>query len=270
MSTPEAPPTPLPEDPEPSDRPERPERRRGRLPAAALAVLGVAALVGGATGLGLELTRTPTQSEIKAAGDRELALRWRFLTAGEIFPATVRYGNGAEGKVVPGEKPKTARRVGIAPAEDCAKALDPAPAKLLVQHGCRTVLVATYVDDSLTQVATVGVAVMPGSAQTLAFISALNGQGGPASGQGTGLRAQGFIGTPADRFLDSGRQEFGMRADLSFRYVIFMTAGWGDGRGRVAAAQVPPEFMFAHAVLERLRTRFAEVDDPCGQEGVSC
>ncbi|WP_157995942.1 hypothetical protein [Thermomonospora amylolytica] len=266
MATPEAQPAPPPEH---LADPGRPARHR--LTAVLLAVLGAAALIGGATGLGLELTRTPTQAEIEAAGIEERALRWRFLTAGEIFPAAVQYGNGPDGRIDGSqEKPLTARRVGIAPPKPCAEAVDPEMAGLLVRYGCRTMLVATYVDDSLTQAVTVGVAVMPGAEQAREFVTAVEEEIGLSAGQETGVRAHPFHGTLADRFGDDGRQKFSLDIDAESPYLYFAAAGWNDGRTRAEDTQAPPRLTFARPVVDQVRKRFEESADPCAQAGVSC
>lgn len=264
------PPSGPPEQTEP-DPGRVPRRSRGRtVSAALLAVLGLGALVGGGTGLALELTRKPTAKEVKAAAEKERALRWRYLTAGEIFPASVQYGSGLDGKVVQGEEsPRTARRVGIVPETSCADAFDRPLAEVLTEHGCLTALRATYLDDSATQVMTVGVAVMPSSERVQRATDRFGEKAGFQGWREMGVRAHAFPGTSAARFGDDARQTFSMEFGRS-PYIYLRTAGWADGRRRAADKQIADRFVFSSVVLNAVRDRFAELPDPCDARGVEC
>ncbi|MFZ0082072.1 MAG: hypothetical protein WAL13_23465, partial [Trebonia sp.] len=56
-----------------------------------LLALGLAAAATGAAGLGVAADRHPTQAQITAAGQREQAVLWERLSAGQIFPSSVSY-----------------------------------------------------------------------------------------------------------------------------------------------------------------------------------
>lgn len=271
----EPPPDPQPLDPQPLDLQERtdpvPRRSRGRTALASLlAVLGLAAVLGGGTGLTLELTREPTAAEKKEAGEKQQALRWRLLPPGEIFPPTVKYGTGTSGKVVQGqESPQTARRVGIVPEAACSEAFDRPLAEVLTDQGCRTALRATYVDDSGTQVATIAVAVMPSTARAQKADSAFSDRIGFQARREMGVRAHGFAGTAAEGFDDAARQIFSTDVSAS-PYLYFRTAGWADGRAKVAEGDISDEFLFSRVVMAHVMGRFAQSSDPCDQVGVEC
>ena len=137
--------------------------------------------------------------------------------AGQIFPAAAPYVNW-DGLYT------TGYRVGIARQASCEAAFDPPVAQILRRHGCAAVLRATYVNQSGSQVATVGVAVMPSLAAALAAVSSV----ASAPGQTAGLRAAGFPGTWSDRFGDAQRGWFGVSS--SGPYAYFFAAGYTDGR----------------------------------------
>ncbi len=195
----------------------RRQRRLRVLLVCVLLIAGIAGIAVGGGGLDYELTRQPTRAELAAASQADIASRWQRLPAGAIFPARVPYvtSDGAR---------TTATRVGIAPPASCSAALDPAVAALL-GRGCRTVLRATYADQSGTLVATMGVVVMSDAAVT----ARIEAGPGPAAGwSGTGVRAVAFPGTIAAAFTDPARQLFAQQS--AGPYLVLVAAGFADGR----------------------------------------
>ncbi|MDR0341772.1 MAG: hypothetical protein LBI49_01435 [Nocardiopsaceae bacterium] len=219
-----------------------------------LVTAGLAGLGGGGTSLYLELTRAPTRAEITAAGTAEIASRWQRLPAGEIFPGTIRYLT-AEGIHT------TAVRAGIAPAASCAAALDPAVAAALRRYGCLTVLRATYLDQSGTLAATVGVAVMSGPDAAERSTEKLS------TGR-AGVRAARFAATRADLFGDAQRARFGVQA--IGRYVFFYAAGFADGRpGKAVGSAATPDDL-ANGVEDEVMTGLTGGGKPCARKDIRC
>ncbi|MBO0810303.1 MAG: hypothetical protein J2P32_18580 [Actinobacteria bacterium] len=219
-----------------------------------LIAAGLAGLGGGGAALYLELTRAPTKAEIAAAGTAEIASRWQRLPAGQIFPGTIRYLT-AEGIHT------TAVRAGIAPAASCRAALDSVVAAALRRHGCVTVLRATYLDQSGTLAATIGVAVMPGSDAAERSTEQLS------MGR-AGVRAVRFAATRAGMFGDSQRARFSLQA--IGRYVFFYAAGFADGRpgSAVRSAATPDDL--ANGVQDRVVTVLTGGGKPCSRKDIRC
>jgi hypothetical protein len=188
---------------------------------AALGGLAVAA-VGIAHGL---LPRQFTAAQRRQISDWEMERRWRVLPPGKIFPATVSYQ-------VPGSSLNSstgltlqAQRLAIGPTRPCSVAFDPTAGPMLSRLGCSTVLRATYLDASGSMVATITVAVLPGSAAARAAYDGL-----PDTEAGAPGPAHAFpvAGTPAADFGDGQRQlSFDVAAGP---YVILSTAGFADDR----------------------------------------
>jgi len=186
-------------------------------------VLGVAglgvALAGAVTQL---LPRQFTTSQQRQIADWEIAGRWRTSQASAIFPATVKYSppgalDDSSGLTL------TARRLGIARQASCASAADAPVAAVLTHNGCAAMLRATYVDGTGSYVVTVGVGVMPGSAQAAAADREL-----PPASRDPGVHAVRFAGTPAAWFTNARRQ---LSASVAVgTYVFFYTIGYADER----------------------------------------
>lgn len=166
----------------------------------------------------------------------EVSQRWRTLPAGKIFPASVRYQLPASALDDIAGVNLAAPRVGIAPQAACAGGTDPAAARALDRHGCQALLRATYTDESATYVVTVGVAVLPGAAQSSAAQAALASAGGNTRPR-PGIRTAAFGGTPASRFGAGQRQLSGSFS--AGPYVIMYTAGYADGRPRLPMSGDP-------------------------------
>ena len=226
----------------------------------AVALAGIAGLAGGGAALHAELTRHATASEVAAAGRTEIATRWARWPAGRIFPAAAPYVNW-DGLYT------TGYRVGIARQASCEAAFDPPVAEILRRHGCAAVLRATYVDQSGSQVATVGVAVMPSLAAARAAVNGVVS----APGQTVGLRAAGFPGTWSDRFGDAQRGWFGVTS--SGPYAYFFAAGYTDGRpgsGRPGADYVAGPGDLGNGVLNRIAAVLSAGGPPCDRPDVTC
>ena len=103
-------------------------------------------------------------------------------------------------------------------------------AAVLARNGCEAMLRATYVDGTDSYVVTVGVAVMPGSAQAAAAEREL-----PSASDGRrGVRTVRFKGTRAAAFTNLRRQISGsLLAGSTGTYVFFYTIGYADDRPRV-------------------------------------
>ena len=211
--------------------------RRGRqrwFAAVAALVLGVAGLAVALTGIAFQLLpRQFSAEQQRQITDWEVGKRWRTLSAGAIFPASLQYAAPQELSDVP-KLQLTADRIGIASQASCAAATDPAAVgAVLDRHGCEAMLRATYVDGTDSYVITVGVAVMPGSAQVNAAEQELAGVGGSA---GAGVRTVPVAGSPAAAFTDARRQLSASMAVSASRvagpYLVFYTIGYTDDRPR--------------------------------------
>ncbi|MBO0788508.1 MAG: hypothetical protein J2P30_19450 [Actinobacteria bacterium] len=230
-------------------------KRRWRMVIVVLLVtVGLAGLGGGGTALYLELTRAPTKAEVAAAGTAEIASRWQRLPAGQVFPATIRYLT-SEGIHT------TAVRAGIAPAASCQAALDSVVAAQLRRHGCLTVLRATYLDQSGTLAATVGVAVLPGPDAAERSIENLS------TGR-AGVRAVRFAATRADLFGDAQRARFSLQAIGP--YVFFYAAGFADGRrGKAVRSAATPDDL-ANGIEDRIMAVLTGGGKPCSRKDIRC
>jgi len=217
----------LPGRPAPGSRLAR--RRRRFTVFTVLLVVGLAGLAFAAVGIAhAVLPRQFTAAQRRQISDWEMQRRWRVLTAGKIFPASVSYPVSAADLNSTSSLILQAQRLAISPVSSCAAAFDPAAGRVLSQHGCSTVLRATYLDASGSMVATIAVAVMPGST---AAMSAYNGLPGTAAGEPGPAQAFPVPGTPAAGFGDAERRLSSI--EHAGPYVILSTAGFTDGRSPV-------------------------------------
>jgi hypothetical protein len=202
--------------------------------AVAVLVLGVAGLAVALTGIALQiLPRQFSKEQRQQITDWEAGKRWRTMSAGAIFPASLQYDAP---QTLSGDLKLTADRIGIASQASCAAATDPAAVgAVLARHGCEAMLRATYVDGTDSYVITVGVAVMPGSAQVNAAEQELAGVGGR---NGAGVRTVPVAGSLAAAFTDARRQlSASMAASTAAGmaagpYLVFYTIGYTDNRPR--------------------------------------
>lgn len=226
--------------------------------------MGLIAAGGGVGGLVWVHTRKPTPAQVNAAGQREFAVQWRWLTAGQIFPAKVGYTDALGVQT-------SAILVGIAPQASCSAAFDAAAARMLDAAGCVTVLRATYADPSGTVLATVGVAVLR---STLAADNVLAKLG---SDDSTGLLPISFPGTIADKFTRQARETVGVQG-TGGDYDVFYAGGYADGRktkseqsansanlaGEVVTTDLPTQLTSA------LTVTFSVPSNPCALREVRC
>ncbi|MFF5263206.1 hypothetical protein ACFY4C_30110 [Actinomadura viridis] len=261
----------MPLPPAPPDAAAPPRRSKPPLlPIIVIAVLGLAALAGGAVPIAVDLTRKPTAAEVRAAEVKELGDRWRILTAGEIFPERVEVR--ARDRFMKEMDPPalTAVRAGIAPEASCAAAFDAGLARVLAKHGCRTALRATYLDGSGTLAVTVGIAVMPdarrASQAEADFGSTLGVSGGK---ERYGVRAVPVPGTAAAAFGDQRRRSLWFDTNGT-PYLFFRSSGWLTDRGGPPLKATDPTFRFAEAALDKIAQTFAANTDVCERRGVRC
>jgi hypothetical protein len=211
-------------------------RRRRRRPAstaiAAIAlVLGLLGLIVSVFGVATQvLPRRFTGDQQRQIVNWEFGRNWRVLPAGAIFPASVSY---LPPNVLDDGPPPAlalaARRIGIARQATCRAATDAAAATVLVHDGCSAMLRATYTDATNSYVVTVGVAVLPSTAQAATAASAL-GRVGEVGGIVPGVHAVAFKDTAAAWFTDQRRQLSG--STRAGTYVALYTVGYADSRPR--------------------------------------
>jgi hypothetical protein len=226
--------------------PETPDHERGALPAGrgrggrrfgiALTVLlvGTAGLAASAAGVSSQLLpRKFTVAQQQQIMNWEIAGRWRRLPAGTIFPASITYQLPGYALSSSTQLPLTASRVAISPQTTCAKAADPAAARVLSAHHCAAMLRATYADETDSMLVTIGIAVMPGASAARAAAGALSS--GP--GLHPGVRTAAFRGTLAALFGDRQRQL--SWAASAGPYVILSAAGYANGMPEEAVASDP-------------------------------
>jgi hypothetical protein len=192
-------------------------------------MLGIAGLVVSLAGVTTQLLpRQFTAAQQRQITDWETGKNWRLLPAGKIFPGTVGYT--APAVLDDGSSPTlTAHRIGIARQSSCAAGTDAAFAAVLDRNGCETMLRATYADATDSYVVTVGVGVMPGSAQAKAANREL-----PSAADGHGVLPVRFAGTPAAWFTSARRQL--SASEPGGTYVFFYTVGYADDRPREPVA----------------------------------
>lgn len=173
------------------------------------------------------LPRQFSAQQQRQIADWEVGKRWRDLSAGSIFPASLHYSPPAS-LSDDARLQLAADRIGIARQATCAAATDPAVGAVLARHGCEAMLRATYVDGTDSYVVTVGVAAMPGSAQVGAAERELAGDGGSG---GAGVRAVPVAGSLAAAFTNGRRQ---LSASMpAGPYLVFYAIGYTDRRPRV-------------------------------------
>ena len=137
--------------------------------------------------------------------------------AGQLFPASITYTTSLNAT-------ETASRVGIAPGDACAAAVDVTLASRAQADGCVAALRADYTDQLRGAVYTLGVLAFGSTARASDFYDNLP----PAQYPATGLRALAMPGTPAALFGEAARQL--AIARLAGPYVVLAVAGYADGR----------------------------------------
>jgi hypothetical protein len=221
-----------PEAPPPGSRPRRRSPASTAIAGVALA-LGLIGLIVSIFGVATQvLPRRFTAEQQREIIDWDFGRNWRVLSASSIFPASVSYAPPA---VLDGGSPLTltAGRTGIAKQATCRAATDPAAAAVLVRNGCSAVLRATYTDGTKSYVVTVGLAVLPSTAQAAPAVKEI-GRAADVGGIAPGVRTVPFTGTPAAWFTNQRRQLSG--AIWAGTYVALYTVGYADSRPREAVS----------------------------------
>jgi SAM-dependent methyltransferase len=216
-------------------RPEPPPGRRHRHRTPASIVIATTALVLGLIGLVISLIgvvtelmpRTFTAGQQRQITDWEYDRTWRTLSAGQIFPASIAYQ--APDQLDDSALMLTARRIGVARQSGCRAATDAAAAAVLADDGCSAMLRATYADGTDSYVVTVGVAVLPSTAQAAEASDELN-DATPAGGITPGVHALAFLNSPAAWFTNPRRQLTG--SARAGTYVALYAVGYADSRPR--------------------------------------
>jgi hypothetical protein len=206
-----------------------------------LLTAGLVGLAASAVGIAHHLLpRQFTPAQQRAISNWEMERRWRSLTEGKIFPASVRYTVPASA-LFGQQLVLQARLLGVSHNESCAAALSGSAVRLFARYHCSAALRATYVDASGSMVATVAVAVLPNSADASAVVSDLtSNRGGSLESVGdspseTVARALRIDRTPASSFRNPQRQL--SQAVGAGPYVILSSAGFADGRPEVPVAK---------------------------------
>ncbi|MEV7967070.1 hypothetical protein AB0O34_13945 [Sphaerisporangium sp. NPDC088356] len=172
----------------------------------------------GVVGLLQETRARPlTVAERARFAEEDVARRWYAWRADAVFPAEVEYLGLSRVR-------QYARRVGIAKEAPCASVVDAPVASVLRQHGCRTMLRATYVDQTSTFVMTVGVAVLDDEETRVQTGGDL-----PVDDR-VGVRPVAFPGTVTESFGAAQRQRTSWAG--AGPYIVFSAAGYTDGRTR--------------------------------------
>ncbi|MFB9882365.1 hypothetical protein ACFFMN_30960 [Planobispora siamensis] len=180
-------------------------------------------VLSGSVGLLRETAARPlTAAEQNLYVQEDIARRWHTWPTTLVFPGELEY-------IGLGRTQQYARRVGIAPEIPCRAGTDAAVGAILSENGCRTLLRATYVDQTSTFAITVGVAVMEDADKRRAATGQL------ATDDRVGVRPVAFPGTATELFGAAQRQR---NAWVGVGpYIVFSTAGYTDGRTREAVAQ---------------------------------
>jgi hypothetical protein len=189
-------------------------------------ILAIAAtnVLAGTVGLVRETRSRPLTAVEQARYIQEdIAARWHNWPADLVFPVELQY-------IGLGRVQQYARRVGLAPEVACAAGVDAPVGSVLTEYGCRTLLRATYVDQTSSFAFTVGIAVLASEEKRIAAAGQL------AVDDRVGVRPVAFPGTATERFGAAQRQRnswIGVGP-----YIIFSTGGYTDGRTRES---IPPE-----------------------------
>jgi hypothetical protein len=199
--------------------------------------LGVAGLV--ISGIGLAIALLPrhfSAGQQHAITAWEVSGRWRSMSAGQVFPSSIGYTLPAT--VIQDDPPLTleALRVGIASQSGCASGVtDEAAAAVLHRDGCEAMLRATYVDQTMSFVMTVGVAVLPTPAAAAAVASSLSGTELAASHDSAAELAAG-VRTLHFKGVGTGIYNYNRQLSASLPagpYLVLYAAGYADGRPQV-------------------------------------
>jgi hypothetical protein len=192
---------------------------------AAAACLAVAVAAGAAARA--DLTRKPSTAQRVAAAAVAVADRWRDLSAGQIFPATLTYSTSMLTS-------ETASRVGVASQSTCGSAIEPALTTLAASEHCRAGLRATYVDELDGVVYTIGVLAFPNSREAGSFAERL-----AAAHAGTISLLPLALPDTASAQFDAAAGQAGT-ARHGGPFVVLTVAGYADGEPAGAGQQARP------------------------------
>ena len=159
-------------------------------------ILAIAAtnVLAGTVGLVRETRSRPLTAVEQARYIQEdIAARWHNWPADLVFPVELQY-------IGLGRVQQYARRVGLAPEVACAAGVDAPVGSVLTEYGCRTLLRATYVDQTSSFAFTVGIAVLASEEKRIAAAGQL------AVDDRVGVRPVAFPGTATERFGAAQRQ----------------------------------------------------------------
>jgi len=187
-----------------------------------LAVAAVDILLGTVGLLQESKSRPLTVAERQKFVRDDLARRWHSWPVAMVFPEELEY-------MGLGRTQQFARRIGIAPEAPCGATVDVPVVTVLREAGCRTMLRATYVDQTATFAITVGVAVLRDEEAKTEAAARL-----PVDDR-VGVRPVAFPGTVTDMFGAAQRQRTGWVG--AGPYIVFAAVGYTDGRTRSSVPQ---------------------------------
>ncbi|MEV8116244.1 hypothetical protein AB0O69_15290 [Streptomyces xiamenensis] len=191
-----------------------------RVAAVIIALVLGAGLLGGAAA-GAWLTGDSAASAARAAFDDSRSL-WRDLPVDELFPPELA-GEGAG----PGGAERRWLRVAVAPDEDCLTAIGPALAEVLLPTaGCERAVRASYVDDTVSSVTTVGMVFTEADAPAMEALRASFG-----TGEGAPLPLTlAAPGTAAEGFGAEQRATWTVRVLTDAPVIVYTVSGFADAR----------------------------------------
>lgn len=203
--------------------------------AIAALILGLLGFLVSVAGLTMNvLPRHFTAGQQRAITSWEVGARWRNMPAGKIFPGSVGYALPQQ--VVPDDPALQLKavRVAISPQTGCAAGVSGSvAADLLRREGCAAMLRATYVDQTMSFVMTVGVAVLPSSDAASTAADRISVTELAASATPPGVRSVHFGGASGAMY-DYRKQ---VSASLAAGpYLVLYAAGYADGRPHVQLA----------------------------------
>jgi len=170
----------------------------------------------------------------------EIGGRWRQMPAGQIFPGSVGYSLPDTVIQQDSQLRLSAVRVEIAPQSRCATAGSRAAVEVLRQNGCEAILRATYVDQTMSFVMTVGVAVLPTAGAASVASADLAGTQLTAKHAAAGSTAAAAVRTVHFTGAAAGLYDYSPQISATVPagpYLVMYAAGYADGRPRVQLAQ---------------------------------
>ncbi|WP_158710336.1 hypothetical protein [Streptomyces sp. NRRL F-5126] len=200
--------------------------------AIALLVLGLG-LIGGAIAGNRLLADDNARPSAVSRFDAARAL-WHSTPVDALFPPVLD-GAGAG----PDGADRTWTRLGVAPASDCAGALDPALAAAVRTAGCLRVVRATYRDATSSDVTTVGLVFTEAGPAAMSALRTTFGARHVAENTALLPAAYPVPGTAAASFGARQRATWSIDVLTEAPVVVFSVTGFADGR--TVAAPEPAE-----------------------------